>query len=132
MRFATSFGKIYISQKKKSCSALVGLMKCGFWSESSAVFCLMQYIRRFWVAEKQSVRFSVNSKFLLNRKELERVFYMKEVRIIDIFPTAYDLNYSDQPFVKISQKNSCCLSKSAARFSKLTKNCKESQNHFNI
>ena len=81
---------------------------------------------------KNSVRFSVKSKLLLNRKELERVFYMKKLRLVDIFPTTYDLNYSDQPFLKISRKNSRCLSKSAARFSKLTKIRKESQNHFNI
>ena len=99
---------------------------------SNAFFCPMQYIRRFWSREEQSVRFSVKSKLLLNRKELERVFYMKKLRLVDIFPTAYDLNYSDQPFVKISRKNSRCLSKSAARFSKLTKNRKESQNHFYI
>ena len=91
----------------------------------------MQYIRWFWSREKQSVRFSVKSKLLLNRKVLERVFYMKKLRLVDIFQKAYDLNYSDQPFVKILRKNSRCLSKSAARFSKLTKNRKESQNHFN-
>ena len=85
-----------------------------------------------WVSRKNSVRISVNLKLLLNRKELERVFYMKKLRLVDIFPTAYDLNYSDQPFVKISRKNSRCLSKSTARFSKLTKNCKEYQKRFNI
>ena len=103
-----------------------------FLVRCSAVFSRMKYPRRFGCREKQSVRISVNSKFLLNRKELERVFYMKKLRLVDIFPTAYDLNHSDQPFVKISRKNSRCLSKSAARFSKLTKNRKESQNHFYI
>ena len=103
-----------------------------FFVRCSAVFSRMKYPRRFGCREKQSVRISVNLKLLLNRKELERVFYMKKLRLVDIFPTAYDLNYSDQPFVKILRKNSRCLSKSAARFSKLTKNCNESQNHFNI
>jgi len=103
-----------------------------FFVRCSAVFSRMKYPRRFGCREKQSVRISVNLKFLLNRKELERVFYMKKLRLVDIFPTAYDLNYSDQPFGKISRKNSRCLSTSAARFSKLTKNCKESQKHFNI
>ena len=103
-----------------------------FFVRCSAVFSRMKYPRRFGCREKQSVRISVNLKLLLNRKELERVFYMKKLRLVDIFPTAYDLNYSDQPFIKISRKNSRCLSKSAARFSKLTKNRKESQNHFNI
>ena len=98
----------------------------------SAVFSRMKYARRFGCREKQSVRISINSKFLLNRKELERVFYMKRLRLVDIFTTAYDLNHSDQPFGNISQKNSRCLSTSAARFSKLTKIRKESQNHFNI
>ena len=54
--------------------------------------------------EKQSVRFSVKSKLLLNRKELERVFYMKKLRLVDTFPTAYRLNHSEQRFVKISRK----------------------------
>ena len=103
-----------------------------FFVWCSAVFSRMKYPRRFGCREKQSVRISVNSKFLLNRKELERVFYMKKLRLVDIFPTAYRLNHSDQRFAKNSRKNSRCLSKSAARFSELTKNCKESQNHFNI
>ena len=103
-----------------------------FFVRCSAVFSWMKYPRRFGCREKQSVRISVNLKILLNRKELERVFYIKELRLVDIFPTAYHLNHSDQPFIKISRKNSRCLSKPAARFSKLTKNCKESQNHFKI
>ena len=70
----------------------------------SAVFSRMKYPRRFGCREKQSVRISVNSKFLLNHKELAKVFYMKELRIIDIFPTAYHLNHSDQRFAKISPK----------------------------
>ena len=51
-----------------------------------------------------SVRILVNLKLLLNRKELERVFYMKKLRLIDPFPTAYRLNHSEQRFVKISRK----------------------------
>ena len=106
------------------CSALLHPKQCSFLSDGVHFVDLG--------VAKNSVRFSVKSKLLLNRKELERVFYMKKLRLIDIFPTAYDLNHSDQPFVKNSRKNSRCLSKSAARFSKLTKNHKESQNHFNI
>ena len=75
-----------------------------FFVRCSAVFSRMNYPRRFGCHGKQSVRISVNSKFLLNRKELERVFYMKELRIVDIFPTAYNLNHFDQRFVKISRK----------------------------
>ena len=75
-----------------------------FFVRCSAVFSRMKYPRRFGCREKQSVRISVNSKFLLNRKELERVFYMKKLRLVDIFPTAYRLNHSDQRFAKISPK----------------------------
>ena len=75
-----------------------------FFVRCSAVFSRMKYPRRFGCREKQSVRISVNSKFLLNRKELERVFYMKELCIIDIFLTAYCLNHSDQRFAKKSRK----------------------------
>ena len=71
-----------------------------FFVRCSAVFSRMKYPRRFGCREKQSVHISVNLKFLLNRKELERVFYMKELRIVDIFPTAYRLNHSDQQFAK--------------------------------
>ena len=70
----------------------------------SAVFSRMKYPRRFRCHEKQSVRISVNLKLLLNRKELERVFYMKKLRLVDIFPTAYHLNHFDNRFVKISRK----------------------------
>ena len=64
----------------------------------------MKYPRRFGCREKQSVRISVNSKFLLNRKELERVFYMKKLRLVDIFQMAYRLNHSNERFVKNSRK----------------------------
>ena len=75
-----------------------------FFVRCSAVFSRMKYPRRFGCREKQSVRISVNLKLLLNRKELERVFYMKKLRLVDIFPTAYHLNHFDNRFVKISQK----------------------------
>ena len=75
-----------------------------FFVRCSAVFSRMKYPRRFGFREKQSVRISVNSKFLLNCNELERVFYMKKLCLVDIFPTEYRLNHSDQWFVKISQK----------------------------
>ena len=64
----------------------------------------MKYTRRFGCREKQSVRISVNLKLLLNRNELERVFYMKKLHLVDIFPTAYHLNHFNKRFVKISQK----------------------------
>ena len=75
-----------------------------FFIRCSAVFSRMKYPRRFGCREKQSVRISENSKFLLNRKILERVFYLKELRIVDIFPMAYHLNHSSQRFAKISPK----------------------------
>ena len=75
-----------------------------FFVRCSAIFSRMKYPRRFGCREKQSVRILVNSKFLLNHKELAEVFYMKELRIVDIFPMAYGLNHSDQQFAKISPK----------------------------
>ena len=78
-----------------SCDAVQFFVSC------STVFSRMKYPRPLGCCEKQSVRFSVKSKLLLNRKELERVFYMKKLRHIDIFPTAYDLNHFDQRFGKI-------------------------------
>ena len=56
------------------------------------------------VAKKQSVRTSIILKLLLNRKELERALYMKKLYLADIFPTTYNLNHSDQRFVKIALK----------------------------
>ena len=70
----------------------------------NAVFSRMKYPRRFGCCEKQSVRISINLKLLLSRKELERVFYMKKLCLVDIFPTIYHLNRFDNRFVKISQK----------------------------
>ena len=75
-----------------------------FQSKSSAVFSRMKYARRFGCCEKQSVHISVNLKLLLNRNELERVFYMKKLCLVDIFPTEYHLNHVDNRFVKIAQK----------------------------
>ena len=57
--------------------------------------------RKFQKNWKTEFRDLVNSKLLLNRNELEKDLYMKKMRLVDIFPTAYDLNYSEQPFVKI-------------------------------
>ena len=71
---------------------------------SSAVFCLMKFTRRFGCREKQSIRISVILKLLLNYKELESVFYMKKLCLIDIFPMTFHLNHSDQRVVKISRK----------------------------
>ena len=75
-----------------------------FFVRCSAVFSRMKYPRRFGCLEKQSVRFSVKSKLLLNSKELERVFCMKELRLVDIFPMAYHLNHFNDWFVQISRK----------------------------
>ena len=74
-----------------------------FFVRCSAVFSRMKYPRRFGYREKQSVRISLNSKFLLKRKELERVFYMKKLRLVDIFPTAYHLHHSDERFEQINE-----------------------------
>ena len=46
----------------------------------------------------------VNLKLLLNRNELEKNLDIKKLRLIDIFPTTYNLNHFDQQFVKISRK----------------------------
>ena len=75
------------------CSAVFSLKQCVLLSDDD-----------FGVTKKQSVRFLLILKLLLNRKELEREFYMKELRIVDIFPTAYRLNHFDQRFAKISPK----------------------------
>ena len=78
-------------------------MQCGFSSDAVRFSVGWSTHVDLGVA-KNSVRISVNLKLLLNRKELERVFYMKKLRLVDIFPTAYRLNHSDQRFVKISRK----------------------------
>ena len=77
-----------------------------FFVRCSTIFIRMKYPRPFGCREKQSVRFSVKSKLLLNRKELERVFYMKKLRLVDIFPTTYHLNHFDNRFVKFLRKTS--------------------------
>ena len=75
-----------------------------FLVRCSAVFSRMKYPRRFGCREKQSLHISVNSKFLLNYKELESVLYMKKLHLIDIFPTAYNLNYFNKRFVNFLRK----------------------------
>ena len=75
-----------------------------FFIRCSAVFSRMKYPHRFGCREKQSVRISVILKLLLSRKELEGAFYMKKLRLVDIFPTAYHLNRFDNRFVKFLRK----------------------------
>ena len=110
-----SFTKKLKKHNKNSCEKNLRLTKeimkftwmsdaVRFFVRCSAVFSRMKYPRRFGCREKQSRRISVKSKLLLNRNELERVFYMKKLRLVDIFPTAYNLNHSDERFVIISQK----------------------------
>ena len=78
-------------------------MQCGF--SSDAVQFLVGWSTHVDLGvAKNSVRILVNLKFLLNRKELERVFYMKKLRLVDIFPMAYRLNHSDWRFAKFLQK----------------------------
>ena len=50
--------------------------------------------------KKTEFRDLVNSKLLLNRNELEKIIDMKNMRLDDIFPTAYHLTYSDERFRK--------------------------------
>ena len=65
---------------------------------------------------KNSVRISVNSKLLLNRNKLERVFYMKKLRLVDIFPAAYHLNHSDKRFIKIHEKTAAATRRPSHHF----------------
>ena len=78
-------------------------MQCGFSSDAVRFSVGWSTHVDLGVA-KNSVRISVNSKSLSNRKELERLFYMKKLHLVDIFPTAYRLNHFDQRLVKISRK----------------------------
>lgn len=71
------------------------------WSSALSVWCSAH--DDLGVA-KNSVRIFVKTKPLLNHKELAEVFYIKKLHLVDIFPTAYNLNHFDQRFVKISQK----------------------------
>ena len=73
-----------------------------FFVRCSAAFSWIKYPRRFGCREKQSIRILVILKLLINRKELESVFYMKKMHVVDIFPTTYHLNHFDNRFVKIS------------------------------
>ena len=91
-----------------------------FFVRCSAVFSRMKYPRRFGCREKQSVCISVISKLLLNPKKLERVFYMKKLRLVDIFQTAYHSNHFDQRFVKISRKTTAGTHRPPHDFKKLT------------
>ena len=60
--------------KKKPCSALAHLMQCGILSEAMRSSIRCSTYDDFGVVKKQSVRFSLILKLLLNRNELERVF----------------------------------------------------------
>ena len=110
--------KVYVRQKDiMKFTWLPATVQFSVWS--SAFFCPMKYTRWFWSREKQSVRFSVNLKLLLNRKELERVFYMKKLRLVDISNGISFESFRQADCKKIT-KNHRCHSTSAAPFSKLT------------
>ena len=77
------------------CSAVFRLKQCVLLSDEVHTMIL--------VSRKTECPLFGNLKLLLNRKELERVFYMKKLCLIDIFPTAYHLNHFNNRFVKISR-----------------------------
>ena len=90
-------------------------MQCGFSSDAVRFSVRWSTHVDLGVA-KNSDCILVNLKLLLNRKELERVFYMKKLRLVDIFPTAYNLNHFDQRFVKILQKTTAATRRSPHDF----------------
>ena len=95
----------------ESYSPFASLMQCGIQTEAVQFYVRCSAPRRFWCREKQSARISVIWKLLLNHNELERVFYMKKLRLVNIFPTAYHLHHSDERFEKSSRKTTaatCC------------------------
>ena len=69
----------------------------------------MKFTRRFGCRKKQSVRISVILELLLNHKELEGAFYMKRLRLDNIFPMAYRLDHSDERFVKKYEKTAATI-----------------------
>ena len=57
------------------------------------------------VRKKSSKMTLVFLKLLLNRKESEKVFYMKQFGLIDSFPTVYHTRHSDKRFKNFFHKN---------------------------
>ena len=91
-------------------------MQCGIQTEAVQFYVRCSAPCRFWCREKQSVRISVMWKLLLNHNELERVFYMHKLRLVDIFPTAYHLLHSDERFEQIYENTFAVTHRQPHRF----------------
>src|ERR1041385_8261091 len=76
--------------------------------ECGAVSGECSSLRRFRVRGKTEFRDLVNSTLLLNRKELEDVFYMKMERLDDTYPMVYQFHRSDEQIKTIYAKTVRC------------------------
>ena len=88
------------------------IMQCACLSDT--ITC--SSLRRFLFREKIEFRILVKSMLLLNRKELESVFYIKIERLDDTYPMVYRLHRSDKRIKKIYAKTSAAHTRAAHHF----------------
>src|SRR3954466_315389 len=82
-------------------------MRCGFRQ--------MQFTRPIFGSAKTEFRDLLESTLLLNRKELEDVFYMKMERLDDTYPMEYQFHRSDER-IKKYVKTFAAQTRAAHRF----------------
>src|SRR3954466_13837624 len=83
-------------------------MRCGFRQ--------MQFTRPIFGSARTEFRDLLESTLLLNRKELEDVFYLKMERLDDTYPMVYQFHRSDERIKKNYAKTSAVQTRAAHLF----------------
>src|ERR1041385_351570 len=92
----------------------------------------MQFTSSIPGPRKTEFRDLLKSTQLLNRKELEDVFYIQIERLDDSYPLVYQLHRSDERIKRIYAKTPAVQKRAAPPFSKLLQNRVEYGKVFNI
>src|SRR3954468_639340 len=91
-------------------------MQCACLSDAVRLPSECISLRRFRVREKTGFRDLLKSMLLLNRKELEDVFYIQMERLYDSYPIVYQFHRLYERIKKVSAKMSAAQARAAHRF----------------
>ena len=105
VRFPANAVRFVDSGPAKNTYALFGDNAVRLTVGCGAVSSECSSLRRFRVRGKTEFRDLVKSTLLLNRKELEDVFYMKMERLDDTYPMVYQFHRADGELKRIYAKN---------------------------
>jgi hypothetical protein len=77
---------------------LINIFSTQYHLEHSDKWFVNKPQKQFEKPRKFEKRNHVFSNLLLNYKEFRKVFFMKKVRLVSTFPTAYHTHHSDKRF----------------------------------